>query len=98
MVGWSYQRLGALPSCYLANLRWLAGYRHPRCSRESVATLLADFLSNGPATLRDLTAAVGDPVTTLPTLFHLLWRHKIYTDVHDRPMGKDTLVSLRVTP
>ncbi|WP_426985774.1 TnsA-like heteromeric transposase endonuclease subunit [Pseudarthrobacter sp. Y6] len=97
-VGWSYQRLGALPSVYLANLRWLAGYRHPRCSREPVATLLTDILSNGPATLRDLTAAAGDPVTTVPTLFHLLWRHKICTDLHDRPLGKDTLVSLQVTP
>jgi hypothetical protein len=97
-VDWSYQRLGALPSVYLANLRWLAGYRHPRCSREPVATLLTDILSNGPAMLRDLTAAAGDPVTTLPTLFHLLWRHKICTDMHGRPLAKDTLISLQVTP
>lgn len=98
-VGWSYQRLGALPPVFLANLRWLAGYRHPRCSREPTATLLTGILaSRGPATLRDLTTAVGDPVTTLPTLFNLLWKHKIRTDLHHRSLGKEALLSLESTP
>lgn len=96
-VGWGYQRLGALPPVFLANLRWLAGYRHPRYSREPVATSLTDILSNGPASIGDLRAAVGDPVTTLPTLFHLLWRHKIRTDLHHRNLGKETLLSLETT-
>lgn len=30
-VGWAYRRVGALPRTYVSNLRWLAGYRHPRC-------------------------------------------------------------------
>jgi hypothetical protein len=87
-IGWSCQRLGALPPVYLANLRWLAGYRHPRCSREPVATLLTGILVSGPATLRDLKAAAGDPVTTVPTLFRLLWRHRICTDLHSRAWAR----------
>ena len=29
-VGWDYQRVGELAPVAAANLRWLAGYRHPR--------------------------------------------------------------------
>ncbi|MFF7183599.1 hypothetical protein [Streptomyces sp. NPDC008121] len=29
-VGWSYRRLEPPPAVVAANLRWLAGYRHPR--------------------------------------------------------------------
>jgi hypothetical protein len=29
-VGWAYDRVGELPAVRAANLRWLAGYRHPR--------------------------------------------------------------------
>lgn len=32
-VGWGYQRVGGLDAVAAANLRWLAGYRHPRCAR-----------------------------------------------------------------
>ena len=28
-VGWEYQRVGELGAVHAANLRWLAGYRHP---------------------------------------------------------------------
>lgn len=93
-VGWSYLRLGAQPPVLLANLRWLAGYRHPRCRREAIATLLTDILSNGPASIRDLMAAAGDPVTVLPTLFHLLWNRMFSTDLHHCSLGKEAVVSL----
>lgn len=45
-VGWGYQRVGALPAIYVANLRWLSGYRHPRCAREPSLTQLADVLAS----------------------------------------------------
>jgi hypothetical protein len=34
-VGWEYERVGELSLVEGANLRWLAGYRHPRCARAS---------------------------------------------------------------
>lgn len=30
-VGWCYRRVGTLAPVLAANVRWLAGYRHPRC-------------------------------------------------------------------
>ena len=30
-VGWEFRRVGAIEVVRAANLRWLAGYRHPRC-------------------------------------------------------------------
>ncbi|MRH92440.1 hypothetical protein GFY24_34310 [Nocardia sp. SYP-A9097] len=40
LVGWDYLRVGALDPVLTANLRCLAGYRHPRCLRPLVMALL----------------------------------------------------------
>ncbi|WP_240689703.1 TnsA-like heteromeric transposase endonuclease subunit [Arthrobacter sp. PAMC25564] len=98
-VAWGYQRLGGLSAVYLANLRWLAGYRHPRCSHEPMATLLTDVLSNGPASIRGLAAAAAaDPVIVLPTVFHLLWKQRICGDLKHRILHMDTRVELGAAP
>ncbi|WP_427131618.1 TnsA-like heteromeric transposase endonuclease subunit [Pseudarthrobacter sp. S9] len=94
-VGWGYQRLGGLPSVYVANLHWLAGYRHPRCIRGGLPpALLAHLGAAGPLSLRDLAAAVGDPVWVLPTLFHLMWQQQITANLRTTPLHLDTMVSL----
>ncbi|GAC1367998.1 MAG: TnsA-like heteromeric transposase endonuclease subunit [Pseudarthrobacter sp.] len=94
-VGWAYRRLGGLPAVLLANLRWLSGYRHPRCFRASTAVKLLDRLAvDGPMPIRSLTAATGDPVTILAPLFHLLWTHRIGTDLKRRVLHQDTMVWL----
>ena len=98
-VGWGYQRLGALPAVYVGNLRWLSGYRHPRCFRQPAATQLIDGLAlAGPKTIGNLAAIAGDPVVTLPTLFHLMWTHKIRADLWCVPLGNETLLSLEAVP
>jgi hypothetical protein len=35
-VGWRFRRVGVLDPVFAANVRWLAGYRHPRCYRQAV--------------------------------------------------------------
>ncbi|PZG43681.1 hypothetical protein C1I98_18180 [Spongiactinospora gelatinilytica] len=30
-AGWGYRRVGELDQVLVANVRWLAGYRHPHC-------------------------------------------------------------------
>jgi hypothetical protein len=48
-AGWAYARLGELPAVRAANLRWLAGYRHPRYARAAVMADLAEvFAEPGP--------------------------------------------------
>jgi hypothetical protein len=49
MAGWAYDRVGELPAVRAANLRWLAGYRHPRYGRAGVMADLAEvFAEPGP--------------------------------------------------
>ena len=86
-VRWGYQRLGALPSVHAASLRWIAGYRHPRCSRDEITEpVLALLKATGPQSLRELASEIGDPICALPTIFHLMWRHQVITDLMTTPL------------
>jgi hypothetical protein len=79
-VGWQYRLVGTPDPVRAANLRWLAGYRHPRHCLDGVATALREVFSE-PMALMTGAQAVGDPVAVLPVLFHLLWRHQLVTDL-----------------
>jgi hypothetical protein len=80
MVGWEYAVWDRLDPVMAANHRWLGGYRHPRCFDEAVAReLLAVFIE--PQPLMDGAEAVGDPLGTLPVLYHLLWRRWLVADL-----------------
>ena len=80
LVGWEYRLAGAPDPIVTANLRWLAGYRHPRHGLpELTAALRAAFAA--PTLLMAVAEAVGDPIAVLPVLFHLLWQHELVTDL-----------------
>jgi hypothetical protein len=80
LAGWEYRLVGAPDPIATANLRWLAGYRHPRHGlSELTAALPAAFAE--PTPLMAGAEAVGDPIAVLPVLFHLLWRHELITDL-----------------
>jgi len=55
-----------------ANHRWLAGYRHPRCGDPQTAARLREVFA-GDRPLMAGAEAAGDPIATLPVLFHLMW-------------------------
>ncbi|WP_433523819.1 TnsA-like heteromeric transposase endonuclease subunit [Nocardia pseudovaccinii] len=80
LVGWEYAVWDRVDPVVAANHRWLAGYRHPRCFDEQVAArLLAVF--EGPGLLMDGAESAGDPLGTLPVLYHLLWRRWLVADL-----------------
>jgi hypothetical protein len=79
-LGWEYHLVGATDPIVTANLRWLAGYRHPRYWVASVAAALLEVFTVTLALMRG-AELVGDPVTVLPVLFHLLWRQDLTIDV-----------------
>ena len=93
-VGWAYRLVGALDPVRVANLRWLAGYRHPRhaAADGTVAAVRAAFAV--PSPLMAQAATVGDPIEVLPVVFHLLWSGVLGADL-SRPLGDLTLVERR---
>ncbi|SUA41317.1 Uncharacterised protein [Nocardia africana] len=91
-VGWSYRRVGALDAVLTANLRWLSGYRHPRCLRSGLASELLEVFAE-PTELLTGASMVGDPIVVLPTLFQLLWSQQLSADLSSAVLGPSTLVS-----
>ncbi|MCC9312321.1 TnsA-like heteromeric transposase endonuclease subunit [Kitasatospora sp. RB6PN24] len=73
-VGWRYRRLEPLEPVLGANLRWLAGYRHPRNQGRPglMAAVLQAFAA--PRPMIEGVEAVGDPVEVMPVVLHALWR------------------------
>jgi hypothetical protein len=91
-VGWGFRRVGVPDPVLTANVRWLAGYRHPRCLRgEYRAGLLEAFAS--PAPLLGGALSVGDRIAVLPTLFHLMWTGALAADLASAPLDGGSLVS-----
>ena len=92
LAGWEYRLLGAADALVTANLRWLAGYRHPRHRLPEIALLLRHVFST-PAPLLAGGQAAGDPIAVLPVLFHLLWCQELSADL-STPLHQDTVVTL----
>jgi hypothetical protein len=97
-VGWEYRLVSGHDPVSLANLRWLAGYRHPRNFQPVVADQLLDAFAS-PAAVIETAEQVGDPTAVLPVLYHLLWLQWLSVDLSvragpDRRRVPDHLVVL----
>jgi hypothetical protein len=91
-AGWGYRRVGVPDPVLAANVRWLAGYRHPRCLRgEYQAGLLEAFAA--PVPLLDGALSVGDRIAVLPSVFHLMWTGVLAADLASAPLDGRSLVS-----
>jgi len=89
-IGWDYRLVGEPDPVWAANLRWLAGYRHPRFGDEHLEEVLVSLF----AAAQPLNAArqAGDPIRVRPVLFHLLWRGRLSADL-GLPLGETTILS-----
>lgn len=91
-VGWEFAQVGVPDPVVMANLRWLARYRHTRCSGGTAgAGRLMDAFRE-PRELRAGTEAAGDVLRMLPELFHLMWTGALYADLGGALLGSTTLV------
>jgi hypothetical protein len=91
-AGWAYRRSGVPDAVLTANLRWLAGYRHPRCRRGGLADLVLDAFAR-PAALLDGVRGAGDPLAVLPAAYHLLWTGELAADLAASLLAATTVVT-----
>ncbi|WP_434095590.1 TnsA-like heteromeric transposase endonuclease subunit [Streptomyces goshikiensis] len=96
-VGWTYRRLTPLEPVLAANLRWLAGYRHPRNQvRPALTASVLDAFAC-PRPLIEGVEAVGDPIEVLPAAFHALWNGHLHVPL-DKPLHERVLVQPGTLP
>ncbi|MER7960053.1 TnsA-like heteromeric transposase endonuclease subunit [Streptomyces sp. NPDC096030] len=80
-IGWAYRRLAPLDDVPAANLKWLAGYRHPRnAGRPGLMPSVLEAFAQ-PRPLLEGAEAVGDPIEVLAVVFHALWHGQLTTDL-----------------
>ncbi|MEU7592635.1 TnsA-like heteromeric transposase endonuclease subunit [Streptomyces sp. NPDC039022] len=92
-VGFAYRRLQRLDDTLAANVRWLAGYRHPRNrGRPGLMTAVCEVFTR-PRPLIEGVEAAGDPIEVLPVVFHALWHGRLRVPL-DAPLHERVLVSL----
>jgi hypothetical protein len=89
--GWEFRRVGEPDPLLLANVGWLAGYRHPRFGESPLAGRVAECFAS-PAPLFEGAAMAGDLLAVLPVAYHLLWCQLLVTDVHGVLLGPGSIV------
>lgn len=91
-VGWRFRRVGSVGPTLLANLRWLAGYRHPRHAG-IVDAEAARVVFAGGLPLTDGARRLGDSIRMLPGVYHLLWRGELQAaDLERAVLSRSTVV------
>ncbi|MFJ3180680.1 TnsA-like heteromeric transposase endonuclease subunit [Streptomyces sp. NPDC086796] len=91
-VGWEFAHVGVPDPVFMANLRWLARYRHGRCGRESDVVERLVEVFREPHGLRAGAEEAGDVLRVLPALFHLLWAGTLRADLGGALLSSGTLV------
>jgi len=95
-AGWEFRLVSEPDPVWASNLRWLAGYRHPRFADAGIEELLIAALAQ-PGPLADAAGRAGDPIRVMPVVFHLLWLGRLTADL-SRPLGNSTIVAVSADP
>lgn len=90
-AGWEHLFADTADPVVLANARWLSVYRHPRCSVTIPASRLRAAFAK-PTTLGEGALRLGDPIATLPAVYHGLW-NDLLSMAWDRPLSEETPVT-----
>ena len=92
-IGWHYSVQSEADPTFLANLKWLTGYRKRPPFADSYADDLIKVCQGSPLPLKALVEKVGPPYLVRPVLFHLLWRRLLSADMY-MPFTDETVVDL----
>ncbi|WP_338014288.1 TnsA-like heteromeric transposase endonuclease subunit [Streptomyces sp. CB02009] len=91
-VGWPYRLAGPPDPMLVANVRWLAGYRHPRYAAGPwMPALVEAFRSPRPAV--EAVRELGEPIALWPAVFHALWSGVLRVRL-DEPLHERAVVSV----
>ncbi|WP_449061538.1 TnsA-like heteromeric transposase endonuclease subunit [Planomonospora algeriensis] len=90
-VGWQYWLWHEPDPVRSANLRWLAGYRHPRHHIAEISEAVLEVFSI-PAELMAGAGEIGDPIRVLPVVFHLRWKQVLVADLQF-PLSETSVVA-----
>lgn len=94
-VSWRFRLVTGHDPVWLANVRWLAGYRHRRHTIPAVASQLLEVFSQPRPLLEGATLAGGDLIAVLPVAYHLLWPHQLRADLSER-LDAATITDVRL--
>lgn len=89
-VGWEYKVVTEPDPQTMANVAWLAGYRHDISDPHGTQDALVAACT-APTPLVELVEQVDDPLFALPHLWRALWLHRLTVDL-TQPIRSWTLV------
>ena len=87
-AGWHYRLIGPPQPVVEANVRWLAGYRHPRYAQDRLPEVAECFRE--PTALAEGVRLLGDPIAVWPSVFHALWVGVLSVPL-ERPLHEQTV-------
>ncbi|MDX3588922.1 TnsA-like heteromeric transposase endonuclease subunit [Streptomyces europaeiscabiei] len=91
-AGWRYRLAGPPDPVLVANVRWLAGYRHPRYAAGSRMPALMEAFGS-PRLAVEAVREFGDPIAVWPAVFHALWSGVLRVRL-DEPLHERVVVSV----
>ncbi|MFE9853361.1 TnsA-like heteromeric transposase endonuclease subunit [Streptomyces sp. NPDC005576] len=91
-AGWSYRLAGPPDPVVVANVRWLAGYRHPRYASGPWMPALVDVFGS-PRPAVEAVCELGDPIAVWPAVFHALWSGVLWARLNE-PLHERAVVSV----
>ena len=92
-LGWGFEVRTEPDDTYLANVKWLAGYRRRPPRFGATARELIGCCADRAVSVRHLLAQVEQPLLARPTLFHLVWNRVLGFDM-TAVLDESTLVYL----
>jgi hypothetical protein len=91
-LGWEYVIATELPQTQQRNLRFLAGYRRIPVGLDEFGPAYLEACAE-PQTIGALRRLQSPVEEALPTLFHLIWHHRLEVDV-TQPLTEKTEVHM----
>ncbi|MFH9177224.1 TnsA-like heteromeric transposase endonuclease subunit [Streptomyces albogriseolus] len=91
-AGWGYRFAEPPDPVVVANVRWLAGYRHPRYAARARSAAVAEVFTR-PRPVVEAVRELGDPIAVWPAVFHALWSGVLRVRL-DEPLHERAVVSV----